>query len=84
MTTTSTGSEAVTWTYHLEFDFNDGSTEAGFYEVVLDRVMEGMVHQDSKVTIGSRLDQTVRHGKVRCIIALVELTDDLMTGEPLP
>ena len=78
--TSSTGDAVVL----IDYDFNSPSNEFGDYEVVLDWPMAGLIHPGSRVTIGSYADHVVRRGRVRCLIALVELTDDLMTGEPLP
>ena len=71
----STEASPVKVIFHLFYDFNDPPNEGGFYEVVLNPVMERLVHRGDEVTIGpgDAEDQgdPVR-GRVRCLVAVVE------------
>ena len=60
-----TGGHAVRVSDH---DFNNGRTEAGFHEVVLDA--NAQVHRDEVVDVTD--GEIVMRGRVRCLVAIVE------------
>jgi hypothetical protein len=57
----------------LPYDFNDPPNDAGFYEVVLNRIIDRNVHRGDTVLLSDNQGAgPAVLGRVRCLIAVVE------------
>lgn len=85
--TTSTSGH-VTFTLHLDHDFNQGRNAAGRHEVLIPAFMEQMIRSGSVVTFGDvpAPDGYIAKGRIVHLIAVIEELpeDDGSTTEQIP